>query len=134
MGLIDNDAAACYNRIITNIAAIACQCLEMPLNAEHLHSSILLHNKYHVKTAHGTSDETYQSNPTDPLQGQGQGSGNAPSTWNAVSAPMWTTLANLTPLSYTTINPRGTNVTTTQGIAFIDDTSNMFNLPFHKKT
>ena len=25
MGLIDNDATACYDRIITNIAAIACQ-------------------------------------------------------------------------------------------------------------
>jgi len=30
MGLIDNDAAACYDRIVTNIAAIACQRLGLP--------------------------------------------------------------------------------------------------------
>ena len=42
---------------------------------------------------------------------------------------MWAALADLSPLSFTTTNPDGTNITSTQGIAFVDDTSNMFNIP-----
>jgi len=42
---------------------------------------------------------------------------------------MWAALANLSPLSFTTNNPGSTNLTSTQGIAFVNDTSNMFNIP-----
>lgn len=129
MCLVDKNAMACYDCMICPITSIACQRLGMPASAEQLHDDVLLHTKYHIKTAHGISDNFYSSNDTQLHQGQGQGSGNAPSCWNATSTPMWTTLSELSPSEFCTFNPSFTNQTSTQGISFVDDTTNLLNCP-----
>jgi len=130
--LMDNDAVACYDRIITPISSLACQRSGMPKPMEHLHNSILLQTKYHIKTSFGTSKQTYTSTLNSPLQGQGQGSGNAPACWNATSSPMWTALRHLSPLQFTTTTPDKSITTSTQGVAFVDDAINMFNYPLQE--
>ena len=129
MCMMDNDATACYDRIISLAASLACQCIGMATPLEHLHNEILLRNRYHVKTAYGISDEFYHHTNELPLQGQGQGSGNAPSSWNAVSSPMWTSLRSLHAADFLTTTPDGSITTASQGIAFADDATLIINSP-----
>ncbi len=132
--LADNDASACYDRIISPISSIACQSTGMPAAAEQLHTNVLLQTKYRLKTSYGITAQHYDGNEDDPLQGQGQGSGNAPACWNAVSSPMWKALAKISPLRFTTSTPDQTITTSTQGVAFVDDAMNMFNVPLTDPT
>ena len=127
MLLMDNDATACYDCIITPISSICCQQLGMTTLAEDAHNDILLKLKYHIKTAYSISPDFYQGTHDNPLQGQGQGSGNAPSCWNATSAPMWHALRKLSNLQYTTMTPDHSVTMATQGVAFMDDAITMFN-------
>ena len=132
--LMDNDATACYDRIICSLSSIACQRMGMPKSAEHMHNSVLLKTKYHLKTAYGITKRSYTSLPNNPLQGQGQGSGNSPACWNAISTPMWKALEKLTPLQFTTTTPDQSTSTSTQGVAFVDDAINTFNHPLTEPT
>jgi hypothetical protein len=127
--LADNDASACYDRIISPISSIACQSTGMPAAAEQIHTSVLLNTKYRLKTSYGITANHYAGDATNPLQGQGQGSGNSPACWNAVSSPMWKALEKLSPLRFTTTTPDQETTTSTQGVAFVDDAMNMFNIP-----
>ena len=127
MGVMDNDATACYDRIISALSSIACQRIGMPKAAEQCHNNTLINMQFTVKTGFGISSEKYSSSPIDPLQGQGQGSGNTPSCWGAVSTPMWTALQKISPHRFFTISPDNTNETSTQGVAFVDDATTMFN-------
>jgi hypothetical protein len=113
--LADNDA---YDRIISPISSIACQSTGMPAEAEQIHTSVLLNTKYRLKTSYGITTNHYAGNNTNPLQGQGQGSGNSPACWNAVSSPMWKALEKLSPLRFTTTTPDQATTTSTQGVAF----------------
>jgi hypothetical protein len=127
MGLLDNDAVANYDRIICSLSSIACQRLGMPQIVEHLHNEILLRLRYNVKTGFGTSANTYGAEPNNPLQGQGQGSGNAPSCWGAISTPMWTALRELCQHSFTATSVDLHHAIDTQGVAFVDDATNLLN-------
>jgi hypothetical protein len=53
--MFDNDATGCFDWIIISLTMIAALRLGMPRSAAWMHSSVLLHMKYFVKTAHGIS-------------------------------------------------------------------------------
>jgi ribonuclease HI len=127
MGLLDNDAMANYDRIICSLSSIACQRLGMPKIIEHLHNEILNHLRYNVKTGFGTSLDTYGAEPGNPVQGQGQGSGNAPSCWGAISTPMWSALRTLCAHSFKAHTADFHYNVDTQGVAFVDDATNLLN-------
>jgi hypothetical protein len=127
MGLLDNDAMANYDRIICSLSSIACQRLGMPSVVEHLHNEILLHLRYNIKTGFGTSSDMYGAKPSNPTQGQGQGSGNAPSCWGAVSTPMWSALRALCAHSFKAHTADYSYNVDIQGEAFVDDATNLLN-------
>jgi hypothetical protein len=124
---MDNDATANFDRIVCNIAAIACRRLGMPKQAEQCHNDTLFRLRYNVKTGHGTSQDTYGSTTDNPMQGQGQGSGNAPSCWGAVSTPMWTALDAISPTSFTSKSADRTISNKSHGVAFVDDATVFLN-------
>ncbi len=125
--IMDNDATANYDRIVCALSSIACQRLGMPSTAELLHNNTLLNMRYNVKTAYGTSNATYGATPDNPMQGQGQGSGNAPSCWGAISAPMWTALRQICQHQFRCFSTDGKLNLSTQGVAFVDDAANVLN-------
>jgi hypothetical protein len=58
--MFDNDATGCFDRIIVSLAMIAALRLGMPRSAAQMHSSVLLHMQYFVKTAHGILEAFYR--------------------------------------------------------------------------
>ena len=81
LGWLDNDCTANYNCIVCPLSSIAFQCLGMSKIAKDFHDNMLLNMRYNIKTRFGFSKHTYGSEPGNPVQGQGQGAGNAPSCW-----------------------------------------------------
>ena len=77
----DNDASACYDRIIVALAMLAARRCGMPPNVVRLHSEALQFMKYTVKTMYGVSESNYHGTIFEPLFGTGQGSGASPSAW-----------------------------------------------------
>ncbi|KAI2509666.1 hypothetical protein MHU86_4786 [Fragilaria crotonensis] len=71
----DNDASACYDRIIVALGMLAARRLGMPDNAIKTHADALRFMQYTVKTIHGISEDSYEGTPFEPLFGTGQGSG-----------------------------------------------------------
>ena len=77
----DNDASACYDRIIVALGMLAARRCGMPINAIRRHSEALQFMKYTIKTIYGISEENYAGTPFEPLFGTGQGSGASPAVW-----------------------------------------------------
>jgi hypothetical protein len=77
----DNDASACYDRIIVALGMLAARRCGMPKNAVRLHAEALKFMRYTVKTAYGVSELNYFGTPFAPLFGTGQGSGASPAVW-----------------------------------------------------
>jgi hypothetical protein len=85
-GTFDNDAKACYDRIILNMTSICAQRLGMkPTNAK-LHALILKGAKYKLKTTLDTSETFYECTEEEPMYGLGQGSTAAAFAWAVISA------------------------------------------------
>jgi len=82
----DNDAKACYDRIVMNLALIASQHMGMPPEICEWYSKILKTAKYHIQLPNITSETSYHHTTTHPLHGPGQGSRAAPSLWVVVSS------------------------------------------------
>ena len=124
---MDNDAIANFDRIICSLSAVACQRLGMPAITERLHNEILLKMRYNIKTGYGTSTQTYGATEDNPMQGQGQGSGNAPSCWGAISTPMWIALRAMCSHSFKAYSSDNNLQCELQGVAFVDDATNLLN-------
>jgi hypothetical protein len=93
----DNDASACYDRIIVPLAMLAARRCGMPDEAILFHSEALQHMEYSVQTVHGVSSESYQGTTTTPLFGTGQGSGASPAAWLSLGVLLMKTMDSLVP-------------------------------------
>ena len=74
----DNDAAACYDRIIPNVANLIGRKKGLHRNITFVHAKTLVEVKLKLKTALGVSDDYYQHCNMFPIYGTGQGSTNSP--------------------------------------------------------
>ena len=81
----DNDAKACYNRIILALTNLRSQQLGMPKSACHMHAELLRKASYGIKTGAGISDQAYSPTAAHPLYGEGKGTRWAPSAWVIIS-------------------------------------------------
>jgi hypothetical protein len=69
MATMDNDAKACYDRIIMSLATIVSGSYGLPRNTRKLQAKVIRAMQFHIKTALGVSREYYQDSPTTPLHG-----------------------------------------------------------------
>ena len=86
---LDYDATACYNRIILSMASLIAR-------AHGQHHSIVLINattlksaRYLLKTQLGISTTSYSHCDLFPIYGSGQGAGNSPGLWCAISSVLF---------------------------------------------
>ena len=93
----DNDASACYDRIIVALGMLAARRCGMPECAIQTHAEALQFMKYTVKTVHGVSESNYQGTAFEPLFGTGQGSGASPAVWLTLVVILLNTLDRLIP-------------------------------------
>ena len=57
--MFDNDAKACYDRVVMNLAFIASQHLGMPAHICHWYAQVLNQACYHIQLPMITSDDCY---------------------------------------------------------------------------
>jgi hypothetical protein len=63
----NNDAKACYDRIIPNLMSLCGQQLGLPQHIVQAHANLLLNAHYHLKTTLGVIDTFYLNSPEQPL-------------------------------------------------------------------
>jgi hypothetical protein len=93
----ENDASACYDRILVPLGMLAAGRCGMPENAIKVHANTLHKMKYRVKTFYGVSDDWYQGTVDAPLFGTGQGSGAYPAVWLTLVVILMNTLDRVIP-------------------------------------
>ena len=86
--IVQQDLTACFDRTVQNISNICNRRMAVPKQVCHLTEQTRKHTKYHITTAHGTSQNSYQSSPNMIIYGSAQGSGNAGTEWNFLSIPI----------------------------------------------
>ena len=119
----DNDASACYDRIIVTLGMLAARRCGMPENAIRTHADSLQLMKYTVKTAHGISDNNYKGTVFSPLFGTGQGSGASPAVWLTLVVVLMNTLDRMIPERMAFKSPDSDMTHSRLIDAFVDDTS-----------
>ena len=93
----DNDASACFDRIIVALGMLAARRCGMPTNAVQTHATSLELMRYTVKTVYGVSEGSYIGTPFEPLFGTGQGSGASPAVWLTLVVLLLNTLEKVVP-------------------------------------
>ena len=119
----DNDASACYDRIIVALGMLAARRCGMPANAIRLHADALQFMRYTVKTVYGVSESNYHGTPFAPLFGTGQGSGASPAVWLSLVVLLLHTFDRIVPhrMNFSPIACGRTHARSSD--AFVDDTS-----------
>jgi hypothetical protein len=119
--VFDNDASACYDRIIPSMAAIASRRAGMPRAAANAFLKLLLFMTYFVRTAYGVASQGY-SNLTQWLLGIMQGAGHSGALWALVSSIMLDQMNKADGAEFHSPYPN-TESCRRNGEAFIDDTT-----------
>ena len=127
--VFNNDATACYDRVLPTLSQICCQRLGLSHIAATFKLLFLREAEYHVKTQHGISD-TFFTNALQEIYGVLQGSGAAPAIWLAVTIVLIAAYKELYP------DPAIPNPLATFDIqklidAFVDDTD-LWDILFHQ--
>eukprot|EP00957_Ditylum_brightwellii_P050877 3858532-Ditylum_brightwellii.AAC.1 len=68
--LLNNDAVACYDRMISQLTSLTLQSLGLPEPATRCSVLPNKNMKHHVKTMAGISDNFYQHSPQTPKFGE----------------------------------------------------------------
>jgi hypothetical protein len=82
----ENDASACYDRIVMNLVAAVFDRMGVPPGPLRLQKQTLLHVVHFLKSGFGTSVNSYTSDALHRIFGIGQGSKAGPVSWTAVSS------------------------------------------------
>jgi hypothetical protein len=127
----ENDASACYDRILVHLGMMAARRCGMPPNAIKTHAETLESMKYKVKTAFGISEDSYSGEPGKPLFGTGQGSGASPAVWLTLVVILMNTLDRITQERIIHRSPDSSMRHQRLTDAFVDDTSLAFNDTSH---
>eukprot|EP00957_Ditylum_brightwellii_P195280 14877461-Ditylum_brightwellii.AAC.1 len=79
--ILNNNAAACYDRMIPELMAVHFKALGLPDNATKTSVQLNCRAKHHIKMTASVNKEHYQSTIDCQLFGEGQGKGSSPSNW-----------------------------------------------------
>jgi len=124
--LVDNDAKACYDRIIPTLATHLLNIQGLPSNISGTIHQQLINKTSNVLTGLGISSQYIQSTPSMPLYGIGQGSGAGPAVWHAHLLKMIKTMST-SHEGYHNTDPTTTITYNQLIVTFVDDTSFIIN-------
>jgi len=118
--IVDNDAKACYDRLIPVVLSYALIRLGLPKNLTRFMCKWLEKTRYFIKTARGVSEHSYQSTTEEYLYGTGQGTGWSPPNWGAISDIISCAMDSNTPGMYLE-HPSRNFFSTRSYDSFVDD-------------
>ena len=122
----DNDAMACFDRIVLLGASLLGQSLGLPAAHCNVILNTLRDTRYHLKTRHGLSSDYYSSIPGSTLHGPGQGSRSGPGMWALLSCTIIDLMKEKSPGFHIT-DPSGSLDVSQIMTAFADDTTSFVN-------
>ena len=114
-----NDASACYDRIIANHTSINNRREGTPKRVCKLRANTLHSTNFHIKTSLGTSKESY-FHKQYLIHGAGQGNGSVGSEFTFMSVPIIKSIEDTSPIWHST-NPNNNNKWETHMSVFIED-------------
>ena len=85
----DNDATACYDRILCSIASLAGRKYGIHKDIIFVHANTLEEAEFKLKTSTKISDTSYRHCIKFPIHGTGQGSTNSPTIWCFISSVLF---------------------------------------------
>ena len=91
---LDDDAKACYDRIVTGLGEVEVQKWGVSQKAAKFTTKFLDNQQFFLRTAHGTTTKSYQYDSKSKIQGSGQGIGWAGPRWTASSDTISNIMAN----------------------------------------
>ena len=100
----DNDASACYDRLVTRFALLCCRAHGVPEGPCRMTAEVLDNVIHKIKTAYGISEDFYINHPANPIHGVGQGSQDGPSLWGVSSSTSFRAADRLS-TGITCVNP-----------------------------
>ena len=118
--MLDNDATACYDRMIPSIAMLKSRRAGMRREAAQVVLTLLSRMEYFVRTAYGVSAEAF-SNLIDWILGVMQGGGHSGCLWALTSSIMFEQMEETPGAVFHSPHPLRSSSRT--GEAFVDDTS-----------
>jgi hypothetical protein len=119
--IFDNDATACYDRIIPSLAAIIARRAGMPREAANTLTRLLFRMHYYVRTAYGVAERPF-SNLIDWILGVMQGGGHSGGLWALTSSVMIDTMEDTFGAEFHSPYP-ARECCRRIGEAFVDDTT-----------
>ena len=129
-GTFDNDARACYDRIVPPLALLRSHQLGMPQGPCRLLASLQSTMRYHVRVNNAMSTEYYQPTEDYRQYGSGQGFRNSPSLWTIISTLLLDAMpSKATGLRF--VSQDQTIESTRQMDAYVDDTTVWTNNSVH---
>ena len=81
----DNDATACYDRILTLLSSLAGKKFGIHCDVVFVHATTLEEAQYKLKLATRMTDTAYKHCIAFPIHGTGQGLTNSPMIWTIIS-------------------------------------------------
>ena len=119
---LDDDAKACYDRILPSLAGLETRKWGLTYKASSLTRNIIEQQKFQVKTAHGLSEKTYQYTEEDQTFGVGQGLGWSGAIWMSTSNTICEIMKDkCSGMQFT--SPDRTILIKKRGDLFVDDTA-----------
>ena len=82
----NNDATACFDRILVHVLTLCLRSFGMPKNLTTILGKLLEAAKYAIKTGIGISKQTYQHSRESPAYGSGQGSRASAQGWGKIAS------------------------------------------------
>ena len=132
LATFDNDASACYDRIVTRFALLCCRAHGVPEGPCRMTAEVLDNVIHKIKTAYGISEASYTNTVESPIHGVGQGSQDGPSLWGISSSVAFRGADRLSQ-GVTCVNPchdlPTRTITHSRKLdGFVDDVTGWFNL------
>ncbi|OEU08199.1 hypothetical protein FRACYDRAFT_249987 [Fragilariopsis cylindrus CCMP1102] len=118
----DNDAAACYDRIICAIASLAGRKYGVHKDVIFIHAQTLEEAEFKLKSSTKVSETTYKHCIKFPIHGTGQGSSNSPTIWCFISSVLFQ-CHNERAFGMLFKSPEGDMVVRFNMVGFVDDST-----------
>ena len=119
---MDDDARACYDRIITSLSSLECRWWGLSKTVTDFTTQFIEEQKYHVRSAYGVSNDHYKFDPLSPTQGSGQGLSWAGPRWTNTGSNI-SDIMNRSNTGMQFVDPTGNIEVKKCGDFFVDDTA-----------
>jgi len=119
---MDDDARACYDRIVTSPSSAECRRWGVSHNMASFTNTFIEEQNFHIRSAYGISEDSYSFSEDKPIQGSGQGVSWAGPRWTCTSNTICS-IMNKTNTGMKFVDPTNEIEVKKNSDLFVDDTA-----------